>query len=206
MLRSFRILLTTTTTIALILSGGGWIRSYHARDEYRWFDRARTIAFGLQSACGQIRYYRNTPLAPNCLIPPRTGGYRRDVATPFDSSPVHTHYTLEIQRYSGPWRPASAPSIPVRWGIAGFAYHSGDALDSHSIQFVTPYWPCVTLATIVLVYQSSSAVRRARRRRQRLCVECNYDLRASTGRCPECGHPIPASNPAANTAPPAAPK
>jgi hypothetical protein len=49
-----------------------------------------------------------------------------------------------------------------------------------------PYWiPCVLTALPL-------ALRRLRRKhREGHCTKCDYDLRASKDRCPECGRPIP---------------
>lgn len=45
---------------------------------------------------------------------------------------------------------------------------------------VTGAWPLLTLAL-------ARPLRRRRRMRRGLCVGCGYDLRGSTGPCPECG-------------------
>jgi hypothetical protein len=79
--------------------------------------------------------------------------------------------------------------------FGGFEVHSFDERDSTNphprlakYQFlVVPYWFVLTVGTLLVV-------RGARRRtrhpaREGLCVRCGYDLRASSGRCPECGTP-----------------
>ena len=44
--------------------------------------------------------------------------------------------------------------------------------------------PLFCLATAALLY---AELRRIRLIRQKICIRCGYDLRASKDRCPECG-------------------
>jgi hypothetical protein len=56
---------------------------------------------------------------------------------------------------------------------------------------VVPYWLLMTAAALLPAARSARSWRRLRRResleRRRRCVACGYDLRATPGRCPECG-------------------
>lgn len=53
-----------------------------------------------------------------------------------------------------------------------------------------PYWAicAVSAAPMYLVVKKWTA--RHARARARRCLSCGYDLRASPGRCPECGTPV----------------
>ena len=56
-----------------------------------------------------------------------------------------------------------------------------------------PYWLIVPATGVppVLYLRRLVTWRRRSRVRRGLCGRCGYDLRASTGRCPECGEAIP---------------
>ena len=50
-----------------------------------------------------------------------------------------------------------------------------------------PQWPVVLFLGVQPAARLVMSRRRWRRERDRHCPSCGYDLRATPGRCPECG-------------------
>jgi hypothetical protein len=54
-----------------------------------------------------------------------------------------------------------------------------------------PVWLAIALLLPLPAARAAALVRQNRRRRVGHCRRCGYDLRATPGRCPECGEVAP---------------
>jgi hypothetical protein len=91
----------------------------------------------------------------------------------------------------------------IQCSIAGFEINKskwGPADNPNTSKSITvPHWFLVLVGMPLPVFTAMVAVRRRRRIRNGMCVNCGYDLRASKERCPECGEAI--RQPIVNTLP-----
>ena len=81
------------------------------------------------------------------------------------------------------------PALLIDAGFSAFReVHEGYAYNGQF--WAVPAWSLVFAFTVlpaIVVLRELRAARRRRRSRLGLCPACGYDLRASPGRCPECG-------------------
>jgi hypothetical protein len=90
------------------------------------------------------------------------------------------------------WRPDTGPDEYMRsWRVLGVWYErDGDGVRSLNQDLYIPcsYFTIVfSLAPAAWLVSWRRRRRAAKRARAYLCVRCGYDLRATPGRCPECG-------------------
>jgi hypothetical protein len=87
--------------------------------------------------------------------------------------------------------PAARSGSPPATEFAGFVIdHLGYPF--YSSRYEVPLWAPVAATALLPLAWVVSAVRRRRRVRAGACKTCGYDLRATPGRCPECGRDVPA--------------
>jgi len=157
--------------VCLFVSGVG-VRSYWIEDFWIWYDNANTGLYSniLRIGHGNIQYawYDVSRLSGLNLAP---GHYRR-------KPPDESHFNPQ-----------------AHFTFAGLRYdQSKGNYSSHLIAEMHLAWP-FTLTAVLPALWVIAYRRRRRRFRAGLCRVCGYDLRASPGRCPECGTTSPAGHP-----------
>ena len=167
-----------------------WVRSYQRRDE--WYQRTDDEALCyhewvvLDSCRGAVFIAHSSTWLP---YDPRDG--------------------WNIIRVSAP-QPPPMPTTFERLGLFAYRHESEGGLAAQRVRVernggpvpprryiehsvLVPYW-LLAASSVICPLLWATRLRKDRRMRARcrqgLCPRCRYDLRASPGRCPECGAPV----------------
>ena len=199
------LLLYPAAILSLLMVSAGaymWVRSHSIAERWGWATfrqdgkDTRLVDIALWSSKGGIGMYRNDYLNLRSTI----------AGWPFyhDTNNVMTDY---------PYIAISAKGIPeTRWKLGDFAYcrsvldreklkmemngqtfYNGDENVATSV--VVPWWSFCVIGAVLPLVATRRLIRTRRWRKQKrdgLCTNCGYDLRATPGRCPECGY-VPAA-------------
>jgi hypothetical protein len=160
------ILLNAATTLSLVLAvvaAAMWARSLAVETILVESRGGQLLLVGIDATPGAVRETRrDRPLEP----------FLADI---FQANPpVREHRAL------GFWLAVGADS---RTWVVGAA--------TLTLQYYwvlgVPYWALTLLALVLPAAVATRSWRSARRTRSGHCRTCGYDLRATPGRCPECG-------------------
>lgn len=182
-------LLTALSLLLFLATAGVWVRSYWVGDRFDWYDQPADHAYvdhqEMYFARGGVRLTAIRILAEGLSMD-------GDPHFLYDRAParVYAAFGVDLAALFAP--------LPHRYAALGFEWIPGTttkwALSNDTtlkIQSLTIplYFPCLIFALLPAHY--FLRVRRRRRIAKRLamgcCIACGYDMRATPGRCPECG-------------------
>ena len=171
--RAFNVL-AALSAVLFVVAVAVWVRSYFVTDVIRYQPRVAYVLHGYTIAWGQGYVGMGVDEAR-----PR----------PQDLPPLWLESNQSIPLH-GDW------ATPFQWfHVAGVRFATRDDIAMLNVPFreyflFVPCW-LATLVTAILpaVWLRRRYTRRRveRRRDASQCVACGYDLRATPGRCPECG-------------------
>jgi len=169
-------LLTLVSLLLLAAVGALWVRSYFALDRLSWRGPAGWRAVYTAKGNAVLGVLR----ADWSKSPEMYHGVRYETDEPRD----FFNYLMVLGGERGD-RDSS-------WSTAGFAWHEKRNAGRGSLHAlgVAPFWGLALGAGALPLARSlvwMMGIVRRRRGRRGLCERCGYDLRATPGRCPECG-------------------
>jgi hypothetical protein len=181
-----------TIIIIAILFGCLWLMS-HFFMILVWIKRPLRDSFGVDAAHGELLIWRAAADRPfsalNFREPGITWEFARASPPPAFSVSERGLWARWLAPLSGSGLPDLAERSAARGGqFLGFGVQTTrlehtNALDVISV--AVPLW--VPFAVVAAIVVRLHYKRRARLRAEGLCINCGYDLRATPGRCPECG-------------------
>ena len=184
MKRLLHILLSVVTVISLLLLAATFtaaVRSYFVADGFSWTTHDAAI-YSLKWDRARLNLVKATS-DPSAFV-------ETPDSLAFEKPKAGFEYT------------ADEPGEPEAWGVGGLAtpertvhllgihYNAGKVIFLYARHLAIPM---VYLAALFAVLPAGHFLRWRRRHRARrrigaqLCPTCGYDLRATPGRCPECG-------------------
>ena len=109
---------------------------------------------------------------------------------PFDPRPLQWTSHPPARVFAGPVVQAHSPCFVV----GPFSLGGTDGTSMNHRAFTVPHWFPATLAAVGPLVWLYRRLRIRRRLQRNHCPSCAYDLRATPGRCPECGTTGPAGS------------
>ncbi len=175
-----------------------WVRGYwradHAQVSYAWYPQPhlyRSRWLSLKSAQGklEIAAVRNDfdlrypgEIVSNGNEPGWVDSFRQRKPSGFGGT--YGAYTIEPGVTY-----ISAPRFALGFGVS----HEDQVKRARHDEYwnlAMPNWFVMLMTAIVPALWLRRPLRLRQRRRNGLCLHCGYDLRASSGKCPECGTAI----------------
>jgi hypothetical protein len=165
--------LAAASLLLCVATAALWVRSHWVADEFmmgRRYDRR----FDAESRNGQLF------------------GLVEWYVLPEPDPSVRWELNLEL-RHENDEDPAQSVRSPDEGLLAGFGFravHADLRYRREKRFWHFPHWSLVAAFAVlpaIFVVRQRRAVRLRRRSRLGLCPACGYDLRATPGRCPECG-------------------
>ena len=185
MRRLTRHLFTLCSAVSLLLCVAVcvlWVRSYWWCD---LFNADRVDAQNYKIATGSVFDFELASGLGGIFIGYEQFHDPRDGPEEDDGRHWRVYWKSELpEKFAGTDHLDAAESPAARLGF----HWEGEFWDArnHHIMTVVPHWFAALIASVIPACRYLRSRRRSRPR-PGLCRRCGYDLRATPGRCPECG-------------------